>query len=226
MTDENDFPDAGRLRPGAVLGAIAHAIAVAQYPDISNEQSWDGDNYSVQDSAGSRGTVAFSGDDFVGVFFDDDSPRNPFRPGAAYDLESFFEGMPDELRPLAHEEALQYVLQEFEGEARPVITSAFWSRGGGRLAAAEPWEQVFDNGARLVRLQLLGPDEGLAGWREQYELTDDQAALARSLFERRMASPGEPLTLTEQERDLLGASDDEGLEECRESFAEIGISLP
>lgn len=37
---------------GCTLAAIAHAIMVAHYPMFSNEHSWDGFNYSLQDSAG------------------------------------------------------------------------------------------------------------------------------------------------------------------------------
>jgi hypothetical protein len=228
-TNDSEFPERGRLWPGAILGAIVHAIAVTQYPEISNEQSWDGDNYNVQDSMGSRGTISFSGDDLVGVFFDDDSPRNPFNSedDGDYDLEVFLEGMPDGLRQLARERALQYVLQDYEGAAQPIITAAFWSRGE-RLAAAEPWQEVFDNGAHLVRIQLMETEEAFDEWQEQYELSDEQMALARSVFERKMADPTAPLKLEGRELELLTswAESEEGMKECRESFGEIGISLP
>ena len=64
-----------RLWKGCMLASIAHAIMVAYYPEVSNEHSWDGINYSIQDSAGARGTITFSQDYFVAVFRDDDVER-------------------------------------------------------------------------------------------------------------------------------------------------------
>ena len=47
------------LYKGCMLAAIAHAIMTAYYPEGANEHSWDEMNYSVQDSAGTRGTITF-----------------------------------------------------------------------------------------------------------------------------------------------------------------------
>ena len=38
---------------------IAHAINVAHCPDFSHESSWDGFNYSMQDSQGDKGQLRF-----------------------------------------------------------------------------------------------------------------------------------------------------------------------
>lgn len=150
---QESFPQCMQLWKGAILGTIAHAIRVTSNPDFSHEQSWDGSNYSVQDSMGSRGTISFAKERIVGVFFDKDSPRNPFRSGQAYDLDSLLAGMPTEHLSIANNEALQYVLQEYGGTAMPIITAAFWSAGD-YLTAAEPWSQVFVHGAHLIRIQL------------------------------------------------------------------------
>ena len=37
------------LWQGCILASIAHAIMVAHYPELSNEHSWDGINYNIQD---------------------------------------------------------------------------------------------------------------------------------------------------------------------------------
>ncbi len=44
-----------QLWKGCILRSIADAIFVAHAPDFSHESSWDGFNYSVQDSQGGRG---------------------------------------------------------------------------------------------------------------------------------------------------------------------------
>ena len=135
-TGANSFPEQRLIWPGAILGSIAHAIFVCRYPDLAHEQSWDGANYNVQDSAGSRGTIAFSESSFVAVFFYEGSNRNPFRSKSSYTLERFFAGLPEDLKAVANEEALQYVLQEFGGSTVPIITSAFWGDGKGDQVAA------------------------------------------------------------------------------------------
>jgi hypothetical protein len=223
-----DVPKKTRLWLGAILGSIAHAISVSKYPEISNEQSWDGTNYSVQDSMGSRGTIAFAGEtgeDIVGVFFDANSSRNPFRSEVVdYSVDRFLMGMPTHLHKLAYEEALQYVLQDYRGVVMPVITAAFWSKGD-RLEASEPWQQVFENGAHLIRIQLMELSQALSEWQEAYDLSSSQVALAQSLFDRKIATPDRPITLDSRERDILlaEATSDEGIDESRASFAEIGI---
>ncbi len=45
------------LWEGCILASIAHAIMVAHYPELSNEQSWDDINYNVQDSLGLEGQL-------------------------------------------------------------------------------------------------------------------------------------------------------------------------
>lgn len=224
----NDFPERRRVYEGALLGSIVHAVMMGQYPDLSNEQSWDDDNYSVQNSSGARGTVTFKDDKLVGVFFDEDSPRNPANSDEEeYDLDRFFEGAPDDVFELAEDGALQYVLQDIaDDEQAPIITTAFWSAGE-RLAAAEPWQQVMEHGAHLLRIQLLDTDAALAEWKEEFEMTDEQVALARSVYERKLAAPDQAITLTQEERDLILADAEEGGEkEARESFSELNITLP
>ena len=67
--------DRNQLWEGCILASIAHAIMVAHYPDISHEQSWDGFNYSVQDSSGTRGTITFHPNFLVGAFRNENSEK-------------------------------------------------------------------------------------------------------------------------------------------------------
>jgi hypothetical protein len=223
------FPEQRLIWPGAILGSIAHAIFVCRYPMLSNEQSWDEANYSVQDSAGSRGTIAFAGTKFVGVFFSEESDRNPFHSESHYDLNRFLTGLPRDLQPLAYDEAIQYVMQEFNNAARPVITSAFWGDGiGERIAAAESWAQVFDHGASLIQNQLLNADLALVKWAADYELGTSEVVLAKSLFKQKMASPNKLISPTDSDRLIWDeiTQGQEGIEASRVSFAEIGIIMP
>lgn len=221
------FPDKQRLWEGAVLGSIVHAIMTARYPELSHEQSWDGMNYNVQDSMGSRGTVTFSGKRVIGAFFDSNSTRNPFRPGNAYDLPKLLRPIPSEHLRLAKEEALQYLLQDYRGDSIPVVTSIFWNEGN-RMTAAEPWQQVYEHGAHLIRIQLLDSDTALQEWAQIYNMSSGQLELARKIFELKRQKPDAPITLGDDAVSVLrvDAKGDEGLDASRESFAEFGITLP
>jgi hypothetical protein len=53
------FPPKTSLWRGSLLASIAHAVFVARAPFLAYSQSWDGRNYSLQDSTGSYGTTAF-----------------------------------------------------------------------------------------------------------------------------------------------------------------------
>jgi hypothetical protein len=223
--NHNAFPQRLQLWYGVILGTIAHAIWLASSPEFSHEQSWDGLNYSIQDSMGSRGTVSFAGDQVVGVFFDKDSPRNPLRLGKPYDVRPFLRGMPPSLLALAEGEALQYVLQEYDGTIMPIITAAFWSEGE-YLAAAEPWVQVFDHGAHLIHTQIQDYETAISEWQAEYEMPSAQVDLMKSLFNRKIASSQKQILLSDSELDALIISGDEGLDESRELLATVGIIVP
>jgi hypothetical protein len=65
-----------QLWEGCILASIAHAIMVAHYPELSNEQSWDGFNYNVQDSSGTRATITFHPNCLVAAFRNEYSERD------------------------------------------------------------------------------------------------------------------------------------------------------
>ena len=206
MLDRLDAKPA-ELRKGCVLATIAHAIFTVRSPELANEQSWDGPNYSVQDSQGALGTVTFDARVTVGAFFDAHSERNPLASGAHYDLATFLAEMPTDVRSIADEETLQYLLQEYEGATVAVITSVFWSDQDG-LITPEPWEDAFANGAHLIRTQLLPPDEAIEAWRSHYELSPGQVDLLGSLFARRTASEVAVVMTDEDKAALLEQGSD------------------
>lgn len=217
-------PPATQLWRGALLGTIAHALWLVQHPEFAHEQSWDGPNYSVQNSSGSRGTVTFAETTIVGVLFDEESERNPFRSGAKYDRGRFFVDIPPEVFALAEAEALQYVVQEHQGRVMPVITTAFWSTDG-TLTAAEPWRNVMEHGGRLLQLQLTNTEQAITAWQGEYTFSMQHVQVLRSLFERRIHT-ADAVLVEPDEHAILFADGTHGIEECRELLAGINIVLP
>jgi len=210
---------------GCVLATIAHAIFTAHHPELANEQSWDGINYNLQDSQGSLGTVSFAPAGTVGGFFDSHSQRNPISSKEPYDLAARQTEMPAELKAIAENETLQYLLQDHEGAQVPIITAAFWSVAD-HLVAAEPWPDVFANGAHLIQTQLKPTNEAIDTWRNHYGLSTGQAELLRSLFAKKISSSDSAITLSDSEKAALLEQGSEGLEQSRELLAEITIVMP
>lgn len=214
--------------PGCVLASIAHAISNARFPSMSYEQSWDGSNYNIQDSAGSRATIAFDAMRFVGIAFYRNSTRNPWLSNNVTDVDYLLQGMPSDMTYLARVEALQYLLQEYDGKAIPMATAAFWGDGmEPHVRAAEPWDSAVAHGLCLLRRQLLSMEEGLREWSTENDFSDAESSLLRNLYARKLRAGRQEVYLTMSESELVQtiATDEEGLEECRKSLAEIGIHL-
>lgn len=206
---------ASQVWQGVILASVAHAIMVAFYPELAHEHSWDGQNYSVQDTQGGRGTITFQGDDFVGVF----------RCNMNYyidDLESYFVDVPNHLKALAQNEALQYMLLEVDGKSVPIITTAFWSAEN-RVFTMDVLEQFQMNGGYLIMNSIDDTEAAIATWEEYYEMNDLQLKLLRILYEKRISRPSEKIIISKQEINMICASEEDALDECQTSFEEIGM---
>jgi hypothetical protein len=223
----NEFPKRSVLEHGIVLGAITNAIMAAQHAGYASYQSWDGTNYVLNGHDGTLGAITVDRAGVVGVFYDKDSPLNPFRSGDSYIVERFLAGLPDDLRSLAENRTLMYNRQNYRGRLMSVVTAAFWSDGE-YLTAAFPWEEVLKNGAHIVYRELMAnSDDALAEWQDAYGMSPGQVALARSLFERKKAVPNRAIRLLRSEVDWLAATSDGtgDIKVCIDSLAVLGISL-
>ena len=221
----NEFPRIAELRQGIILATIAHAIWIAADAELAYELGWDGPNYLRQDGQGTRGTITLTEAGIVAAFRDDDSPRTPWRPGVEHSLDQLLNGMPENVRLIAEQHTLQYLMDEWEGLVRPVITAAFWSTGD-HLTAAEPWQDVVTHGAHLIGTELMGAEDAIIAWQEGLELSSAQVHLLRSLYSRKLDSPDTPISLESWEYDILVSAGSKGLHESRDLLAVIGIDVP
>ncbi|MFC3746072.1 hypothetical protein [Paenibacillus sp. GCM10012306] len=209
-----------QLWRGCTFAAIAHAIMVAHFPKSSNEHSWDGMNYSVQDSMGTRGTITFSPNYVVAAFRNDKSERvsaNKFAEAINY-----FHGAPIEVIELAKSETLQYLLDDIDGNVKPLITTAFWGTSI-KSYSLDSLEELNDHGAFLLENQLMDFENSLESWKEYYDMSSEQCDLLISIFNRKVTNPNETIVLTKEEITMLGDVDQEGLDESEISFKEIGV---
>ena len=211
--------DREQLWKGCILNSIANAIFVAHDPDLSHESSWDGCNYSMQDSQGGRGTITFHPDYTIACLQDVNSERMD----EWIDATNSFEGAPSEVLEIAKEEALQYVLEEVEGETMPFITAAFWIEESGAYSI-DSFEEVEEHGGFLLEIPLLDMESAMERLEEEYELTEEQIELLQLVYERKIKNPNEEIMLSKEEVAMIGTDDSEGLEVSKVSFKEMNIT--
>ncbi|PEC50242.1 hypothetical protein [Bacillus sp. AFS096315] len=211
--------DRNQLWEGCILASIAHAIMVAHYPDISHEQSWDGFNYSVQDSSGTRGTITFHPNFLVGAFRNENSERALEYINAI----EYIKDAPEKAKEVASEEALLYLLDEIDGKTVPVITTAFWGNLD-EIYSHDTYEDFIKNGGFLIERQIDNMENAINEWEEEYEMSETQIVLLKSIFKRKIENPTKEIVLSEKEIQMIGSEDEEGLSESRISFEELGIT--
>lgn len=227
---EQHSPDKSMLWPGAVAATVVHAVAIARMPFLAHEQSWHEETYSVQNSEGSRGTVAFGVDPatFVGVFYHCDSTRAREWQHDHSDTQAvrLVADAPEHVGPLV-EKALQYVLQEADGKTVPVLTAAFWTDPQDpRVCASEAWERVLEHGACLVQRQFLPVADAFDQWVQDYDLGSEQAALAKEMTDIRLSRCGHiQLPASVRKRIVNVCSLQEGLDACCDALAELGLMI-
>lgn len=203
---------------GCMLAAIAHAIMVAHYPELSNEHSWDGLNYSVQDSSGSRGTITFGTKYIVGAIRDDSSKRIVTKKEAI----DYLDEAPYEVVELAKNEALQYLLEDIDGNVQPIITLSFWGTTDS-IYSSDSEEVLYEHGISLLEFQLMDIEEALESWKDYYEMSSSQYELLVLLYNRKVKNSQGKIFLTKEEIKKIGNAEQEGLDESIISFNEIGI---
>lgn len=206
---------------GSMLASIAHAIMVAHFPESANEHSWDGMNYSVQDSAGTRGTITFHPQYCVAAFRNEQSNR--ITTGET-NAEKHFQGAPPPIIELAEVETLQYLLDDIKGNVSPVITTAFWGVDQ-HIFTSDKYESMIENGGFILETHVLDLVAAIDAWVEYYDMNEKQITLMKSIYERKVSNPGDKIRLTDAEIALIGSGESEGLIESKISFEEMGVII-
>lgn len=201
------------LYEGCLLAAIAHAVTVGEYPELNYEHSWDGINYSMNDSQGCRGTISFD-EHWIVAAFRDENVLNECK-----DASEFFKGAESGIKKLAEKETLQYLLADVNGVAKPVITTAFWGSWD-TLYSCQSLDDFISNGGHILSNQLREFPSGLKKWDECYEFHDGQMELITSLYEnKRNRNMCDEMHLTKEEKKRLYGE----VDECVQSLRELNI---
>ncbi len=222
MTQKIEEIKLDKLKEGCLLASIAHAVMVGKYPELSNEHSWDGINYSTQDSAGCRGTITFFEDKVVAVFQDYnqinyDSYTEDF-------IYKNFEGADYSIIEIAQKEALQYVLEDVNGKVMPYISTAFWGDKE-QIWSNSDYKNFMKKSGHIIENHMLSLNESLDAWQEYYDMSQEQRNLVESLFNKKILIGDKDMVLTKGEVKKLVDFFGEDICECEESLNELSIYL-
>lgn len=203
-----------QLYKGCLLAAITHAVTVGEYPELNYEHSWDGINYCMNNSQGCRATIPFHPECIVAVF------REKSQVDGNTDMMDILTGIPDSILSVAKQKALQYALDDMNGEVKPVITVAFWGDWE-TLYSSQSWEEFLMKGGDILHHQLLDETSAFQAWDEEYGLNDQQMELIQSLLQKKLKNKGQIIKLTKEEINCLYGD----IDECKESLQELEIHL-
>lgn len=214
-----DFLNYDTLYKRCVMSSVIHAIMVGgEYGAFPAEQSWDRINYSFQNLAGVRGTISFAEDRYICVIQNNAMYENYTKQ---YMLE-LLRGAEEKTIDLANREALQYVLDDFDGKVVPFVSAAFWGNKDINYSNLSE-DQIVEISDDAILPLLYSEDDTKNFWKESYEMTDEQMELAEEIYKRRISVKGK-INLEINEISKLREWFD-NIDECIESFQELDIYL-
>ena len=205
------------LYNGCLIASIAHAIMTNAYPELSYEQSWDGMNYSIQDSSGARGTISFSSDYCVGAVRND---RGILFIGE--ETLRLMKGFPDAVLQKAKADTLEYLLLGKHGVIQPCVTSMFWADNNS-IRYNREFADTFKVDFKLFENMILPKDEAIAKWRAYYKMDSNAIILLESLYQMKKESFFENNTLSKEQISLFPNNSINN--ECVESLMELNIHI-
>lgn len=213
-----DFLEYSTLYERCVMASIVHAIMVGKYNLLASEQSWDGINYNFQNTEGVRGVISFAEGKYICAIQNNEEYDESVEQHTAEILN----GANEKIVNLAKEEALQYMLVNYNGNLVPFVTAAFWGIGDVNYSNQSE-EQLIKSSEKTIMPFLYSDDDAKKYWKNYYEMTDGQIELAEDIYQRRISKSGR-LNLSMSEVNKLKEWFDD-IDECIESFQELGIYL-
>ena len=113
-------------------------------------------------------------------------------------------------------------MDDVNGKILPVITAAFWGDKNA-VYALEDEQSLSENGLFLIEHQLMTPSFAIESLSEHNEMDANQVNLLKSLYEKLMINPNQKIKLTQNEINIIRATDEDGIKASKEAFSEIGI---
>ena len=207
-----------RLYQGCLIASLSHAIMTNIYPELAYEQSWDDNNYSIQDSQGLRGTITFESDYCIGAFRND----NSIFAGNANFPDIILSDFPSDIIDNARKETLQYMLIEDAGIVFPSITSFFWADNTTFHYSKNNLSSLQQD-LSLISWILLSKEDAIKEWQKYYDMNNDSITLLKYLLSEKERCFSHNVVLDKERKKLIPGS--QILNECVESLRELNIQV-
>lgn len=203
---------------GCMIASISHAIMTNIYPELSYEQSWDGVNYSIQNSSGLRGTITFDNEFCVVAIRNEMSNHVVGEKG----IQEYMRSFPLNVLQIAHEETLQYLLLEMNGVVSPYISSMFWVDAAG-LHYEEKFSNVIKEDFALLENIVLPKEMAISKWKEYYDMDSKTVELIETLYQLKMKNRESIIKLNKNQKKMIPG---EYINyQCIEALNELNIIL-
>ena len=98
----------------------------------------------------------------------------------------------------------------------------FWAIGD-EVYANSNFNDIIQNGGYILKYQLQQSKDAIISWREYYDMNEEQVGLTEILFNKKLVSKDNEITLTEEEKSILINLYGDNLEDCVESLNEMKI---
>ncbi len=206
------------LLKGCLISSLAHCISTNEFPMFAYEQSWNGRNFSINDSSGTRGTVTFVDGFCVGAIRNEHSFFG-YQGGKIRFLSKSF---PEEVAEVLWRETLSYLMVDTEQGTLPRVTSVFWCDK--TLHHRKCHSRALYRDFELFRHIVLPEDCCIEEISAQNELDHSGLELLKSLYVLKKTDFSEKIILTPQQISQLPGG--EIKPECIESFGEMNIFFP
>ena len=201
---------------GSLIGSITHAVMTNVYPDLSYEQSWESNHYSIQNSQGLRGTISFEQEYCVGAIRNEKSELIDDSS-----LKKILANFPQFVIKTAKTDTLQYLLlTDKNGNVSPAITSIFWADNA-RVHYGFNNFSALQVDFHLFAPHLLSEDKALEWWKKFYDMDDEAIKLVRFLLAKKKEDFLGPIFLNQEQQRMIPG--DYLLDECAESLGELNI---
>lgn len=209
------FTNRNEFYKKCIYASIAHAVMVGRYDLLTDEISWDGNNYLFQNMEGTRGVFSFSDEGVVCALQNEEQ----YIEGVSKIYEKMLDSTDKKLLKITEEEIIPYFLVD-DDNSIPGLTSLFWSFNDSFLSLMSE-EIIMKSSSNILLPYLYEFDDLKKYWRDYYEADGEQMNLINSIFEKRMISNSFSI-----EADIVNKLKDwfgENHALCRQALAEIGI---
>lgn len=205
------FTNRNEIYKKCLYASIAHAVMVGKYYLLSEEISWDGCNYLIQNMEGVKAVFAFTKKLLVCAV----QNEKDFIGGEKNITKTLLDTSKKELIEVAESEIFPYFLLDDEEAS---LTAIFWESNDAFLSCIDEKELMKKTDSILLPY-LYEMEDCIKYWKNYYEASDEQMDFIHSLFDKRINESNFSLSDSDLQKLKFWFGDNANY--CKEAFQEI-----